>query len=233
MIGLISAMEEEVLLFKEHLQIAETICHATIDFHIGLLNGRKVVLVKSGIGKVNAAVAAQILVDRFSVKGVIVSGLAGSLVPTLRRGDVVVSNFVVQYDVDLTSFGRRAGEIPNVARLLEADSAFVHIAAEVFEQLDEQEILNRNLIVGTIATGDAFVSNPQKVRWLQREFGAVAAEMEGGAVGQVCSMNEVPFVAVRVISDDGSESAADEFLQFLSEASVLTFSIVSKMLARM
>lgn len=233
MIGLISAMEEEVLLFKEHLRIAKTVRCATIDFHVGNLNGRKVVLVKSGIGKVNAAVAAQILVDRFDVQGVVISGLAGSLVPTLRRGDVVVSNFVVQYDVDLTSFGRRTGEIPNVARLLEADSAFVHIAAEVFEHLDEQKIKNRNLIVGTIATGDAFVADPQKVRWLQREFGAVAAEMEGGAVGQVCSMNNVPFVAVRVISDDGGGTAADDFLQFLSEASVLTFSIVSKMLARM
>jgi len=233
MIGLISAMEEEVSRFKEHLRIAKTVRYAMIDFHVGILNGQKVVLVKSGIGKVNAAVAAQILVDRFSVKSVIVSGLAGSLVPTLRRGDVVVSNFVVQYDVDLTSFGRRTGEIPNIARLLEADSSLVHIAAEVFEQLDEQEVKNRNLIVGTIATGDAFVSNPQKVRWLQREFGAVAAEMEGGAVGQVCSMNDVPFIAIRVISDSGGGAAADEFLQFLSEASVLTFSIVSKMLARM
>ncbi len=81
MIGLISAMEEEVLLFKKHLRIAKTVRHAMIDFYVGSLNGRKVVLAKSGIGKVNAAVAAQILVDRFDVRGVIVSGLAGSLVP--------------------------------------------------------------------------------------------------------------------------------------------------------
>lgn len=232
MIGLISAMEEEILLFRERSEIVETIRHAAIDFYTGMLGGQKIVLVKSGIGKVNAAVATQILVDRFGVRCVIISGLAGSLVPTLRRGDVVVSNMVVQHDVDLTPFGRRTGEIPNVARLIEADSKLVHAAAEAFEQLEATEAQGRSLVVGTIATGDVFVSDTQKVRWLQREFGAIAAEMEGGAVGQVCWMNSVPFVAIRVISDGGGDEAAGEFLHFLSEASVLTFSLVSKMLPR-
>jgi adenosylhomocysteine nucleosidase len=230
MIGLISAMEEEVLLFRERSEIAETVQHAGIDFHVGVLGGHEVAVVRSGIGKVNAAVATQILVDRLGARAVIISGLAGSLVPTLRQGDVVVSNFVVQHDVDLTPFGRRAGEIPDVARLLEADPRLVHRAAEAFERLTVEESAGRTLVVGTIATGDAFVSDPSRSRWLQREFGAVAAEMEGGAVGQVCWMNGVPFVAIRIISDGGGEGAAGEFLQFLSEASVLAFAIVSGML---
>jgi len=231
MIGLISAMEEEIILFRERSEIAETVPVAGIDFHIGVLEGRNVVIVRSGIGKVNAAVATQILVDRFAVRAVIISGLAGSLVPTLRRGDVVVSNIVVQHDVDLTSFGRRAGEIPDVARLLEADAILVHAAAEAFEQSNDREA-GRSLLVGTIATGDVFVSDPSQSRWLQREFGAVAVEMEGGAVGQVCRMNGIPFVAIRVISDAGGEGAADEFRQFLSRASVLAFAIVSGMLRK-
>ena len=229
MIGLISAMEEEIILFHQRSEIAETVQVAGIDFHIGLLEGRNVVIVRSGIGKVNAAVATQILVDRFGVRAVIISGLAGSLVPTLKRGDVVVSNIVVQHDVDLTSFGRRAGEIPDVSRLLEADAALVHAAAEAFERCNDKGAGQR-LLVGTIATGDVFVSDPSKSRWLQREFGAVAAEMEGGAVGQVCRMNGIPFVAIRVISDGGGDGAADEFRQFLSDASVLAFAIVSGML---
>jgi adenosylhomocysteine nucleosidase len=229
MIGLISAMEEEILLFRGRCDITETVTHAGTDFHVGTLAGRDVTVVRSGIGKVNAAVSAQVLIDRFGARAVVISGLAGSLVPTLRRGDVVVSNLVVQHDVDLTSFGRRAGEIPDVARLLEADPRLVHCAAEAFERLGE-EAAGRALVVGTIATGDAFVSDPGRSRWLQREFGAVAAEMEGGAVGQVCRMNGVPFVAIRVISDGGGEGAAGEFLRFLSEASVLTFAVVSEML---
>ena len=230
MIGLISAMEEEIILFRDRSEIAETVQVAGIDFHIGVLEGRNVVIVRSGIGKVNAAVATQILVDRFGVRAVIISGLAGSLVPALRRGDVVVSNIVVQHDVDLTSFGRRAGEIrADVSRFLEADAALVHAAAEAFERCHDQQA-GRSLVVGTIATGDVFVSDPSKSRWLQREFGAVAAEMEGGAVGQVCRMNGIPFVAVRVISDGGGEGAADEFRQFLSDASVTAFAIVSGML---
>ena len=110
MIGLISAMEEEALLFRERAEIAETVRQAGIDFHVGALAGCDVVVVRSGIGKVNAAIATQILVDRFAARAVILSGLAGSLVPTLRRGDAVVSNFVVQHDVDLTPFGRRAAD---------------------------------------------------------------------------------------------------------------------------
>ncbi len=230
MIGLISAMEEEILLFRARSEITETVHHAGIDFHVGALAGLDVAVVRSGIGKVNAAVATQVLIDRFGARAIVISGLAGSLVPTLRRGDVVVSNLVVQHDVDLTSFGRRAGEIPDVARLLDADPRLVHCAAEAFERLDEAEVAGRTLVVGTIATGDAFVSDPGRSRWLQREFGAVAAEMEGGAVGQVCWMNGVPFVAIRVISDGGGEGAAGEFLQFLSEASGLAFAIVSGML---
>ena len=157
MIGLISAMEEEILLFMERSEIAETTRHAGIDFHLGRLGGQDIAVVRSGIGKVNAAVATQILVDRFAPRCVIISGLAGSLVPTLRRGDVVVSNLVVQHDVDLTSFGRRAGEIPDLARLLEADPKLVHAAAEAFEELGEGEAEGRTLVVGTIATGETTI----------------------------------------------------------------------------
>ena len=227
MIGLISAMEEELVRFREVIEPDQTVRQAGLDFYFGRLAGQKVILLRCGVGKVNAAVATQLLIDRFGVDAVLFTGLAGSLVPHLNRGDVVVSNFVVQHDIDLTAFGRRPGEIPDLARMIEADPKLVHIAAEAAEAVISQGDEERQLVVGTIATGDGFVSDPRRIRWLQREFGAVATEMEGGAVGQVCQMNRVPFVVVRVISDGAGGSAAGEFIMFLDEASDLTCRIVT------
>ena len=232
MIGLISALEEELVLFKEHSDIDQVVSQSGIDFHFGNLAGQKVILLKCGVGKVNAAVATQLLIDRFGVNAVLFSGLAGALVPHIHRGDIVISNFVVQYDVDLSAFGRRPGEIPELARLIEADPKLVRAAAEGFEDFARENDCDRQLIVGTIATGDSFVSDKDRINWLQREFGAVAAEMEGGAVGQVCQMNKVPFVVIRVISDGAGGKAAGEFIMFLDEASEVSFNIIRAMLER-
>ena len=231
MIGLISALDEELARFKQQLEFDQTVRQAGLDFHFGQLAGQKVVLLKCGVGKVNAAVATQLLIDRFGVDSVVFTGLAGALVPTLRRGDVVVSNFVVQYDIDLTAFGRRPGELSEYSRLIEADPTLVHTAADAFESNFGVTDPDRQLVVGTIATGDSFVSDPKRIRWLQREFGAVATEMEGGAVGQVCQMSRVPFVVIRVISDSASGGAAAEFIMFLDEASDITFRLVGAMLS--
>jgi len=227
MIGLISAMEEELVRFRDRFEPDQVVKQAGLDFHFGELSNQKVILLRCGVGKVNAAVAAQLLIDRFGVDAVFFTGLAGSLVPHLKRGDVVVANMVVQHDIDLTAFGRRPGEIPDLARMIDADPKLVHVAAEAGEQVLAQTGRDRQLVVGTIATGDSFVSDPKRIRWLQREFGAVATEMEGGAVGQVCQMNRVPFVVVRIISDGSGGKAAGEFIMFLDEASDLTCRIVT------
>jgi len=105
MIGLLSALEEEITLFKDNAEISEEIVHAGITFYLGNLKNHKIVLARCGVGKVNAAFATQLMIDHFDVSMMLFSGLAGSLVPYLNRGDVVISNFVVQYDVDLTAFG--------------------------------------------------------------------------------------------------------------------------------
>jgi adenosylhomocysteine nucleosidase len=232
LIGLISAMDEELVRFRDRVELDQTVKQAGIDFYFGRLAGQKVVLLKCGVGKVNGAVATQLLIDRFGVDAVIFTGLAGALVPHLKRGDVVVSNYVVQHDIDLTAFGRRPGEIPDLARMIEAEPKLVHLAADSAEEVFQAGDEERHVLVGTIATGDSFVANPEKIRWLQREFGAVATEMEGGAVGQVCQMNRVPFVVVRVISDGSGGGAAGEFIMFLDEASGVTFRIVYTMLSR-
>lgn len=232
MIGLISALEEELQLFKQNAVIDKEIVQAGITFHFGKLAGHDVIMLKSGVGKVNAAVATQLLIDRFGVNAVIFTGMAGTLVPYLHRGDVIIANFVVQYDMDLTAFGRRPGEIPEMARLIEANPTLVKAAAAAFEEIKRLNCLTNLMVVGTVATGDSFVSDPVKIRWLQQEFGAVAVEMEGGAVGQVCQMNRVPFTVIRVISDGADGGAAADFIFFLDEASRMTYSLVSAMLKR-
>ncbi len=233
MFGLISALEEELLLFKENHRVDQVVRHAGLDFHLGELDDQKVILLRCGVGKVNAAMATQLMIDRFGVEAVVFTGLAGSLVPHLKRGDLVVSNFVVQHDIDLTAFGRRHGEIPDVTRLIEADPKLVKAVTDAYDRICEVDTAAGQMVVGTIATGDSFISDPQRIRWLQREFGAVAAEMEGGAVGQVCQMNRVPFVIIRVISDGAGDGAAAEFICFLEEASKITFRITSELLTEM
>ena len=232
MLGIISALDEELALFKENATVEQVVRQAGLDFHFALLADRKVILLKSGVGKVNAAVATQVLIDRFGVDAVIFSGIAGSLVPHLKQGDIVISNFVVQHDIDLTAFGHRHGEIPELTRLIEADPKLVAATSDAFDRVSEDESAAGQMVVGTIATGDSFVSDPQKIKWLQREFGAVATEMEGGAVGQVCQMNRVPFVVIRVISDGAGEGAAAEFIMFLEQASQLTFRLVTSLISK-
>ncbi|MBU0982572.1 MAG: 5'-methylthioadenosine/adenosylhomocysteine nucleosidase [candidate division Zixibacteria bacterium] len=230
MIGLVSAMEEELTLFRRHLTGESTVKHCGLDFHFGRLEGREVAMVRCGVGKVNAAIATQLLVDRFNAESIVFTGLAGTLVPYLNRGDIVISSSVVQHDVDLSAFGRRVGELPDLARAVDADQRLVHAAAGVCERViaDDPE---RKMVVGTIASGDSFVADPEKIRWLQAEFGAVAVEMEGGAVGQVCRMSKIPFVVIRVISDGGGDGAAGEFIMFLDQASELSFRIVSSLIS--
>ncbi|MEA2030803.1 MAG: 5'-methylthioadenosine/adenosylhomocysteine nucleosidase [candidate division Zixibacteria bacterium] len=233
MIGLISALEEELLLFKKQADITDVVNQAGLIFHFGTLEDQKIVLMRCGVGKVNAAVATQLLIDRFGVDAVIFMGLAGTLVPHLKQGDIVVSNYVVQHDIDLTAFGRRHGEIPDMNRLFEADPKLVRLASDSWDETSIADDGDNQLVVGTIATGDLFVSDQKRIKWLQREFGAVAAEMEGGAIGQVCNMNRVPFVIIRVISDGAGDGAAGEFIMFLDQASQLTYQLITGMLKMM
>ncbi len=230
MIGLLSAMEEETQLFRQHLQIDNTTSCGEVTYHTGTLNNTEVVFGRCGVGKVNAAAAAQAMIDKFNVTAIIFTGLAGTLVPYLKRGDVVISNFVGQHDFDLTAFGKCPGQVTDTGRLIEADPKLVEIAVKAYEENLAKERISSQMVVGTIVTGDSFVADAARIKWLQREFGAVAAEMEGAAIGQVCFSNKIPFVVIRVISDSASDDAAGQFILFLDEASEISYRIVSAML---
>ena len=128
MTGLIGAMAEEIELFHMNLEATGSQTFARMEYLTGQIKGQEVVLLKSGIGKVNATIGTQVMIDRFDIEQIIFTGLAGALVPNLNRGDMVVANHVVQYDFDLTAFGRRHGELPDVGRLIEADPRLVKLA---------------------------------------------------------------------------------------------------------
>jgi adenosylhomocysteine nucleosidase len=231
MIGLIGAMDEEISLFRDNMTDPETITHARMKYITGKLCDQRIVLLKSGIGKVNAAIGTQIMIDRFDIDQIVFSGLAGSLVPNLSAGDVVVANHVVQYDFDLTAFGRRVGELPDFGRMIETDPRLLKLACYAFDNSLKKGGNSPRMMVGTIVSGDRFVSDPRRIEWLQREFGAVATEMEGAAVGFTCFVNDIPFVIIRTISDSGGTEAKDEFEKYLKIASENSYRMVTDMLA--
>ena len=230
MIGIIGAMAEEVSLFKESMAITKTEQYARMDFILGELNSQEIVLLQSGIVKVNVTIGTQLMIDKYDVDLIIFTGLAGSLVPNLSQGDIVVSNNVVQYDFDLTAFGRRHGELPDVGRMIEVDSKLVKFACYAFDDVFEFAEKKPKFLVGTICSGARFVTDTRKSDWLQRGFGAVATEMEGAAVGYTCHLNEVPFIILRTISDTGGSQATEDFERYLKVASENSFKIVSTML---
>lgn len=231
MIGLMGAMEEEIRLFQDYADVVKKQTIAGMKFYSGKIDDSEIVIVKCGVGKVHAAVSTQILIDKFEVDEIILAGLAGSVVPYLQKGDIVMANFLVQHDVDLTAFGRRLGEVPSVGRMLEADPGMLKRMNMAYDEVFGRRSDRPQLVVGTIVSGDRFVSDKAVISALQREFGAVATEMEGAAVAQVCLMNDKPFVVIRTISDDASEGAGEQFNNTLEMAPINTFAVIRRFLA--
>ncbi|MCM2285493.1 MAG: 5'-methylthioadenosine/adenosylhomocysteine nucleosidase [Desulfobacula sp.] len=233
MIGILGALDEEVNLIREALTDRITVEKAGNLFHCGKLGKMEVSVIRCGIGKVNAAICTQILIDRFQCEKIIFGGVAGALLMGLGQGDVVISSHVVQFDIDLTAFGRRHGELANQDRLIAADPGLIEAATRAFDQLSEEMQNPPALMVGTIVSGDSFISDPATIKWLQREFGAACTEMEGGSVGYTCKINGIPFVIIRIMSDKAGDKAVEEFDAFLSKSSEMLCKLILGTLRRL
>lgn len=183
-----------------------------LNFTIGSINSLNIVLVRSGVGKVNAARTTQILIDNFDIDYVLNVGSAGSVNDELNIGDVIVSKEVVQHDFDVTAFGRDKGFIPGVGKYFQSDEI-------LFDKLINLNISNINLKSGVIASGDQFITNIDLKNSIAFEFNADCVEMEGGAVAQVCQMAGKPFCIIRSISDKPNGSNHIDFNEFLKLAS--------------
>ncbi|MCK9905730.1 5'-methylthioadenosine/adenosylhomocysteine nucleosidase, partial [Frankia sp. Cpl3] len=182
------------------------------------------------MGKVNAAITTQMLIDQFAVTQILFTGVAGAVHPQLAIGDIVVSTDCLQHDVDATALGFKPGQIPFTEKWVwEADSALIKLAVQAGEKQTEDV----KIVTGRILSGDQFVADREKVQWLAEQFQAHCTEMEGAAVGQVAAMNGVPFVIVRSMSDKADGSAHVNFAEFTHLASQRSYAIVMEMLRSM
>lgn len=228
-IGIIGAMEVEVVILKEKMEDVRIIKKASMDFYEGILAGKKVVVVRSGIGKVNAGICAQILADVFSVDAIINTGIAGSLNKNINIGDIVLSTDVVQHDMDATGFGYRKGQIPQMpVFFFNADDNLRRLAAEVCKEVNP----DIQVFEGRIASGDQFVCDQDVKNRIVSEFSAYATEMEGAAIGQAAYLNEIPFLVVRAISDKADGSAQMDYSEFEKAAVDHSVRLTLNMLAR-
>lgn len=229
MIGIIGAMEEEVALLKEQMEIAEVVETASMIFCRGTLCGRDVVVVRSGIGKVNAAICAQILVDRFQVDVLINTGIAGSLDAEINIGDMVISTDAVEHDMDATIFGDPVGQIPRMDTFsFPADAELVQKAKEANEEANP----DIRTFVGRIVSGDQFISSGDKKEQLVSVFQAKCTEMEGAAIAHAAYLNKVSCVIIRAISDKADNSATMDYPTFEKQAIAHSVKLVQNLLPR-
>lgn len=186
-----------------------------MEFLEGTLGGCEVVVVRSGIGKVNAAVCTQILVDEFHTGAIINTGIAGSLKSEINIGDIVLSTDVLHHDMDATGFGYPLGQIPQMNVFsFEADDRMRQIAKEVCKEVNPEI----NVFEGRIVSGDQFVSDKAVKERIRSNFQGYCTEMEGAAIAQVSYLNNLPFVIIRAISDKADDSATMDYPTFEKQA---------------
>jgi adenosylhomocysteine nucleosidase len=214
-IGIIGAMELEVETLKEKMTVTNIVRKASMDFYEGSLNGVGVVIVRSGVGKVNAGICVQILADLFQVTHIINTGVAGSLNPKIDIGDIVISTDTMYHDVDATVFGYQPGEIPQMGqREFTANAILVELTQTACAEVNP----DIHVYSGRIVSGDQFVSDKSVKERLVNVFGGLCTEMEGAAIAQAATLNSIPFVIIRAISDKADESAEIDYPTFERKA---------------
>ena len=219
MIGIIVAEEKELIEVKK---IVNNITIKNIyekEFYIGNIEGKDIVLVKANVGKVNSARVCQILIDNFDIELIINVGTAGSVNNNLEIGDVVVANKLVQYDFDVTIFGRKLGEIENIGESIKVDSKLLNL-------------FDNGVYKGVIATGDKFIPDIKEKERIRDLFNALCIEMEGASIAQVCYLCKIPFLVIRSITDKLDESVKVDFDTFLSSSSAKAANILKEFIKK-
>lgn len=226
-IGIIGAMDLEVEHLKGEMQISRIVDKAGMEFYTGTLKGVDVVIVRSGIGKVNAGLCAQILADVFQVTHIINTGVAGSLNAKLDIGDILISRDALYHDVDVRIFGYQLGEVPQMGcREFKADKAMIEAAVSSCKEVNP----DIHVEVGRILSGDQFISDKAKKETLIADFQGDCTEMEGAAIAHSAFLNKIPFVIIRAISDKADDSAEMDYPTFEREAAKHSAKLVEHMI---
>lgn len=225
-IGIIGAMDLEVESLKAEMAVSKVEKKAGMEFFEGTLNDADVVIVRCGIGKVNAALSAQVLADLFHVTHIINTGVAGSLNAKLDIGDILISTDALQHDMDVTALGYRPGEIPQLGRLeFPADRRMADLAKAACEKVNP----DIHAELGRVVSGDQFISSKEVKNRLIELFAGDCAEMEGAAIAQVAYLNDIPFVIIRAISDKADDSSEMDYPTFEAAAAKHSAALVKEM----
>lgn len=226
-IAIIGAMEEEVTLLRENIENRTQETVAGCEFTFGKMHGAEVILLRSGIGKVNAAMSTTILLEKYKPELIINTGSAGGFNPSLNVGDAVISTEVRHHDVDVTAFGYEYGQVPQLPAAFLADEKLVAAAEEA-----AREMVDFQVEKGLIATGDSFMQDPVRVEFVRTKFENLqAVEMEAAAIAQVAHQFHVPFVIIRSLSDIAGKESEISFDQFIDKAAHNSATLVMKMVS--
>lgn len=238
-IGIMSAMDIELEMIKENVIVEQVDTIAQRIFYKGTYQEMPCVFVKAGIGKVNAALTAEILIMRYNIDAIIFTGVAGGIDPTLGIGDIVISHNVVHHD-----YAHLGPEklTPYDTVGYKSDSSLVAAALQAAQNADFDEIPLKicketghfpRIVLGKVLTGDQFIASEEKRQWLEQTFNAQCVEMEGAAMAQVCTINNIPFVIIRCLSDLANEKADIDFESFVKYAAKNSSLIVQGMIEQM
>ena len=227
MLGIIGAMDIEVDSLKNERENPAINIIAGMDFYEGVIGGKDVVVVKCGIGKVNAAMCTQILADRYNVDAVINTGVAGSLNNDIDICDIVISTVAQEHDMDVTALGYEKGIIPDMdVSIFEADRKLV----ELTKKSAKEAGLDVKVFEGKVVSGDQFISTHEKKKSLKNSFGGDCAEMEGAAIAHVASLNNIPFLVIRAISDKADGGAHMDYPTFEKKAAANSILLLNEII---
>lgn len=228
-IAIIGAMELEVEELKSKMEVKAVKDKAGMEFYEGTLNGAAAVIVRSGVGKVNAAMCVQILADDFQITHIINTGVAGSLNARLDIGDILISRDALHHDVDATIFGYQLGEVPQLGvREFPADMRLAELAKDSCEKVNP----GIHAMIGRVVSGDQFISSRDIKEKLIREFQGDCTEMEGAAIAHGAYLNQIPFVIIRAISDKSDDTAQVEYPVFERAAAKHSARLVEDMISK-
>lgn len=222
MLGIIGAMSIEIDGLIKNMSNCRTENYFNLNFMDGDIDDRKIVVVCSGIGKVNAALAATAMICKFPVDTIINIGVAGGIGKSLHQGDIVLGQDCVQHDYDQTPDGLPIGQINGMP--------FTEFPCTQKVLYNLESVIKKNKFtyqIGTIATGDQFINSNQKTEWLSKTFNAVACDMESAAIAQICYLTDRQFVSMRAISDNGGEKAILSFYDFVLEAAKKSIAVIT------
>lgn len=227
MIGIIGAMDIEVESIKALLSDISTEKISGVSFVKGKFSGKDIVVAKCGVGKVFSALCTEAMILTYKPTAIINVGVAGCLTPELKIGDVVIATDVVQHDMDTSPLGDPIGML--------SDINIIHIKTdEKVTALLEESVKDSGLEykLGTIASGDQFIASKDKKDFIKANFGAISCEMEGGSIGHVCYVNNVPFAVLRAMSDGADDGATMDFPAFCKMAAENEVKVITKFLSR-